>query len=66
MALAEAILVCLAEKPLSGYELAKSFDSSIGFFWRSFSSIVSWWLYHSVCGNLRHCYFARTRCWLGA
>ncbi len=35
MALAEAILVCLAEEPLTGYELAKSFDTSIGFFWRA-------------------------------
>lgn len=35
MALGEAILVCLAEQPLSGYDLAKSFDTSIGFFWRA-------------------------------
>ena len=35
MALAEAILVCLAEEPLTGYELAKSFDTSSGFFWRA-------------------------------
>lgn len=35
MALGEAILVCLAEAPLSGYELAKTFDTSIGFFWHA-------------------------------
>ena len=35
MALAEAILVCLTERPMSGYDLAKYFDASIGFFWRS-------------------------------
>ena len=35
MALAEAILVCLADKPMSGYDLAKTFDASIGFFWRA-------------------------------
>lgn len=35
MALAEAILVCLTERPMSGYDLAKYFDASIGFFWRA-------------------------------
>lgn len=35
MALAEAILVCLTERPMTGYELAKTFDTSIGFFWRA-------------------------------
>jgi DNA-binding PadR family transcriptional regulator len=35
MALADAILVCLTERPMTGYELAKTFDSSIGFFWRA-------------------------------
>jgi DNA-binding PadR family transcriptional regulator len=35
VALAEAILVCLADEPLSGYDLAKSFDTSIGFFWHA-------------------------------
>jgi DNA-binding PadR family transcriptional regulator len=35
MALAEAILVCLTERPMTGYELAKTFDASIGFFWRA-------------------------------
>ena len=35
MALAEAILVCLMERPMTGYELAKTFDNSIGFFWRA-------------------------------
>lgn len=35
MALGEAILVCLTERPMTGYELAKTFDTSIGFFWRA-------------------------------
>lgn len=35
MALAEAILICLIDKPMSGYDLAKNFDASIGFFWRA-------------------------------
>lgn len=35
MALAEAILVCLADEPLTGYELTKTFQTSIGFFWRA-------------------------------
>jgi DNA-binding PadR family transcriptional regulator len=33
MALLDAILVLLTEQPMSGYDLAKSFDASIGFFW---------------------------------
>ena len=35
MALADAILVCLTERDMSGYDLAKQFDTSIGFFWRA-------------------------------
>jgi len=35
LALGEAILVCLTERPMTGYELAKTFDSSIGFFWKA-------------------------------
>ena len=35
MALSEAIMVCLTEGPSTGYELAKTFDTSIGFFWRA-------------------------------
>lgn len=35
MALSEAILICLTEHPMTGYELAKTFDRSIGFFWRA-------------------------------
>lgn len=35
MALSQAILICLADGPLTGYELAKTFDTSIGFFWRA-------------------------------
>jgi DNA-binding PadR family transcriptional regulator len=33
MALSDAILVLLTEHPRSGYDLAKLFDASIGFFW---------------------------------
>ena len=35
MALGDAILVCLTEHPMTGYDLARSFDTSIGFFWRA-------------------------------
>jgi DNA-binding PadR family transcriptional regulator len=35
LALGDAILVCLTERPMTGYELAKTFDSSIGFFWKA-------------------------------
>ena len=35
MALSEVILVCLSERPMSGYDLAKYFDASIGFFWHA-------------------------------
>src|ERR1700743_3061119 len=35
MALGDAILACLTERPMTGYELAKTFDASIGFFWRA-------------------------------
>jgi DNA-binding PadR family transcriptional regulator len=35
MALSEAILVCLADGPLTGYDLAKTFSQSIGFFWHA-------------------------------
>lgn len=35
MALSEAILVCLADDPLTGYDLAKTFSQSIGFFWHA-------------------------------
>src|SRR6266849_3987642 len=35
MALGDAILVCLTERPMTGYELAKTFDASIGFFWKA-------------------------------
>jgi DNA-binding PadR family transcriptional regulator len=35
LALGEAILVCLTERPMTGYELAKTFDASIGFFWKA-------------------------------
>ena len=35
MALGDAILVCLTERPMTGYELAKTFDASIGYFWRA-------------------------------
>jgi len=35
LALADAILACLTERPMTGYELAETFDSSIGFFWKA-------------------------------
>lgn len=35
MALEHALLVALAEREGSGYELARRFDKSIGFFWRA-------------------------------
>ena len=35
MALGDAILACLTERQMTGYELAKTFDSSIGFFWKA-------------------------------
>lgn len=35
MSLEHAILVSLAEKSASGYDLARRFDLSIGFFWRA-------------------------------
>jgi DNA-binding PadR family transcriptional regulator len=35
VALGDAILACLTEAPMTGYELAKTFDSSIGFFWKA-------------------------------
>jgi len=35
MALSEAILVCLADEPLTGYDLAKAFNETIGFFWHA-------------------------------
>ena len=33
MALEHAILVALSEKPATGYDLARRFDASIGYFW---------------------------------
>jgi DNA-binding PadR family transcriptional regulator len=35
MALEHAILVSLAERAASGYDLARRFDASIGFFWKA-------------------------------
>jgi DNA-binding PadR family transcriptional regulator len=35
VALGDAILVCLTERPMTGYELAKTFETSIGFFWKA-------------------------------
>ncbi len=35
LALGDAILVCLTESPMTGYDLAKTFDASIGFFWKA-------------------------------
>ena len=35
MALAHAIMTALLEDDLSGYELAKDFEASLGFFWHA-------------------------------
>jgi DNA-binding PadR family transcriptional regulator len=35
MALSHAILTALLEEDLSGYQLAKRFDTSLGYFWRA-------------------------------
>ncbi|WP_294767898.1 PadR family transcriptional regulator [uncultured Rhodoferax sp.] len=35
MSLAHAVLTSLIEKPSSGYELARRFDKSIGYFWHA-------------------------------
>ncbi|WP_425215270.1 PadR family transcriptional regulator [Tumidithrix helvetica] len=35
MSLAYALLVALIHKPKSGYDLAKQFDGSVGFFWQA-------------------------------
>lgn len=35
MSLAQAILISLADCPKSGYDLAKAFDGSVGFFWEA-------------------------------
>jgi len=35
MALQHAIMTALLEDEMSGYELARAFDSSLGFFWRA-------------------------------
>jgi DNA-binding PadR family transcriptional regulator len=35
LALGDAILACLTEHPMTGYELAKTFDASLGFFWKA-------------------------------
>ncbi len=35
MAIAHAILVSLVNTPASGYELAKQFEASVGFFWKA-------------------------------
>src|SRR5262249_14748074 len=35
MALADAILACLTERPMTGYELVKTFDASICYVWKA-------------------------------
>ena len=35
MALAHAIMTALLEDDLSGYELARDFETSLGFFWQA-------------------------------
>lgn len=52
MALGEAILVCLTERPMTGYELAKAFDATIGFFWRAAHQQIYRELQHLRAGNL--------------
>ena len=39
MALSHAIMTALLEEDLSGYDLAKKFDMSLGFFWQALSLI---------------------------
>ncbi|MEM9178378.1 MAG: PadR family transcriptional regulator [Pseudomonadota bacterium] len=40
MALRDAILVSLSDGPMSGYDLAKHFDQTVGFFWRATHSQI--------------------------
>ena len=40
MALRDAILVSLSDEPMSGYDLARHFDETIGFFWRATHSQI--------------------------
>ncbi|MGH8446210.1 MAG: PadR family transcriptional regulator, partial [Solimonas sp.] len=35
MALSHAILVSLLDRPQSGYDLAKRFDQTVGYFWKA-------------------------------
>jgi DNA-binding PadR family transcriptional regulator len=35
MSLSHAILAALSDRPCSGYDLAKQFDGSVGFFWQA-------------------------------
>jgi len=35
MALAHAVLALLSQKPSSGYEIAKAFEGSVGYFWQA-------------------------------
>lgn len=35
MALAHAVLSLLSQKPCSGYEIAKAFEGSVGYFWQA-------------------------------
>ena len=35
MALSHAIMTALLEEDLTGYDLAKKFDTSLGFFWQA-------------------------------
>ena len=41
MALTHAILTALLEEDLTGYELAKQFDVSLGFFWTASHQQIS-------------------------
>ncbi len=49
MALEHAILVSLAERAASGYELARRFDASIGHFWKASHQQI-----YKVLGRMEH------------
>ena len=48
MALPHAILVSLCEQSGSGYELARRFDRSIGYFWAATMFMVAGLLYSPI------------------
>jgi DNA-binding PadR family transcriptional regulator len=56
MALSHAILATLADRPCSGYDLAKKFDGSVGFFWRASHQQI----YRELSKLEEHSYIAAT------